>query len=152
MPFRQGHAGPSLETPDGQVQGKSVFSYSIIPHTGDWREACQQAYAFQTELGAIETGIHPGEIPDTGSFIASSPESFIISAIKAAENGKGWLVRGYNISSDTIQLGLKPLRQFTHATLVNLAEEEISILPIANDGSVTISATGHKIVSVIFSD
>ena len=84
--------------------------------------------------------------------MSSSPESFIISAIKATENGKGWLVRGYNISSDTIQLGLKPLRRFLHAALVNLAEEELSQLPIANDGSVTISAAGHKIISVMFSD
>jgi alpha-mannosidase len=151
MPVRQGHAGPGLETPSGQVQGKSVFNYSIIPHAGGWREACQQAYAFQTTLRAIETGIHPGEIPAQGSFVSSSPEAFIISAVKATENGKGWLVRGYNISSDTIQLGLKPLRRFLHASLVNLAEEELSQLPIANDGSVTISAAGYKIVSVMFS-
>jgi mannosylglycerate hydrolase len=152
MPVRQGHAGPGLETPGGQVQGKSVLNYSIIPHAGDWSEACQQAYAFQTELRAIETRIHPGEIPAQGSFVSSSPKSFIISAVKATENGKGLLVRGYNISSDTIQLGLKPLRRFLHAALVNLAEEELSQLPIANDGSVTISAAGHKIISVMFFD
>jgi len=152
MPVRQGHAGPGIETPGGQVQGKSVFGYSIIPHAGGWSEACQQAYAFQTELRAIETEIHPGEIPAQGSFVSSSPESFNISAIKAAENGKGWLVRGYNISSDTIQLGLKPLHRFPHAALVNLAEEELSQLPVANDGSVTISAAGYKIISVMFFD
>jgi mannosylglycerate hydrolase len=152
LPVRQGHAGPALETPGGQVQGKSVFDYSIIPHVGDWRKACQQAYAFQTELRAFETGIHIGEIPAQGNFVKSLSEAFIISAVKATENGKGWLVRGYNISSDTIQLGLKPLRRFLHAALVNLAEEELSLLPIANDGSVTISAAGHKIVSVMFSD
>lgn len=152
MPGRQGHAGPGFETPGGQVQGKSVFNYSIIPHAGNWSAACQQANAFQTELRAIETGIHPGDVPAQGSFISSSSEAFIISAVKATENGKGWLVRGYNISSDTIQLGLKPLRRFPQAALVNLAEEEESLLPIANDGSVTISAAGHKIVSVMFSD
>ena len=152
MAARQGHAGPGFETPGGQVQGKSVFNYSIIPHAGDWREACQQAYALQTELRAIETGIHPGEIPAQGNFISSSSEAFIISAVKITENGKGWLVRGYNISSETIQVRLKPLRRFLHAALVNLAEEELSLLPVANDGSVTISADGHKIVSVMFSD
>jgi mannosylglycerate hydrolase len=152
LPVRQGHAGPALETPGGQVQGKSVFNYAIILHEGDWQESFLQAAAFQTSLRAIETGIHPGEIPAQGSFISPSPSEFIISAIKAAEHGKGWLVRGYNISSETIRFHLKPLCGFAHATQVDLAEEEISPLPLAEDGSVVISAAGHKIVCVIFSD
>jgi alpha-mannosidase len=150
LPVRQGHAGPAFETPGGQVQGKSVFEYAIIPHQGAWQESLVQATAFQTSLRAIETEIHPGEIPAQGSYISTSPAEFIISAIKAAEDGKGWLVRGYNISSETIQFNLKPLRRFAHAALVNLAEEEVSPLPTAEDGSVVISAAGHKIVSVMF--
>jgi mannosylglycerate hydrolase len=152
MPVRQGHAGPAFETPGGQVPGKWGFDYAIIPHKGDWRESYLHAYAFQTTLCAIETGIHTGDIHSQGTFISSSSGAFIISAVKANENGKGWLVRGYNISSDTIQLGLKPLRRFSHAALVNLAEEEISPLPIADEVSVAISATGHKIISVMFTN
>jgi alpha-mannosidase len=152
MSTRQGHAGPGFETPGGQVQGKSVFEYSIIPHAGDWRESCQPAYAFQTELRAIETGIHPGEIPTKGSFVSSSPESFVISAVKAAENGAGWLVRGYNISPEPIQVSLKPLHRFAHAAQVNLAEEEIFPLVMDGDESVNIPVGGHQVVSVMFSD
>jgi len=152
MSARQGHAGPGFETPGGQVQGKSVFDYSIIPHAGDWREACQQAYAFQTELRAIETGIHPGEIPAQGSFVSSSPEAFIISAVKASENGTGWLVRGYNISPEPIQVSLKPLRRFARTAQVNLAEEELFLLEMDGDGSINIPVGGHQVVSVMFSD
>jgi alpha-mannosidase len=152
MPIRQGHAGPGFETPGGQVQGKSVFNYSIIPHVGDGREAFLQAYAFQTELRAIETGIHPGEIPAQGSFISSSTEAFIVSAVKATENGKGWLVRGYNISPESIRVSLNPLRRFVRAAQVNLAEEEMAPLVVNSDGQVDISVAGHQIVSVMFSD
>ena len=152
IPGRQGHAGPAFETPGGQMPGKWGFDYAIIPHKGNWRESCQQAYAFQTTLCAIETGIHPGEIPDQGSFISSLPDEFVVSTIKATENGKGWLVRGYNISSETIRCRLKPIRRFAHAAQVNLAEKELSPMPIADDGSVAISAAGHKIVSIMFSD
>jgi mannosylglycerate hydrolase len=152
MPVRQGHAGPAFETPGGQMMGKWLYDYSIIPHKGDWRESYQQAYGFQTTLRAIETGIHAGIIPTQGAFISSLPDAFVVSAVKATDNGKGWLVRGYNISSETIQFSLKPLRRFSHAAQVNLAEEEISPLPTADDGSVAIFAAGHKIVSVMFSD
>ena len=152
MPVRQGHAGPAFETPGGQVQGKSVFEYAIILAQRRLAESFLQAYAFQTNLRAIETGIHPGEIPAQGSFISPSPAGFIISAVKAAEHGKGWLVRGYNISSETIQFHLKPLCRFAHATQVNLAEEELSPLEIDDDGNVGVSTAGHEIVSVMFSD
>ena len=152
LPVRQGHAGPASETPGGQVQGKSVFEYAILLHKGDWQDSFLQAYVFQTNLRAIETGIHPGEILAQGSFISPSPAEFIISAIKAAEHGKGWLVRGYNISSETIQVHLKPLCRFSHATQVNLAEEELSPLEIDDDGNVVVSTAGHEIVSVMFSD
>jgi alpha-mannosidase len=152
LPVRQGHAGPASETPGGQVQGKSIFEYAMILHKGDWQDSFLQAYAFQTDLRAIETGIHPGEIPAQGSFISPSPAGFIISAIKAAEHGKGWLVRGYNISSQTIQSDLEPLRRFAHATQVNLAEEELSPLEIDDDGKVVVPTAGHEIISVMFSD
>ena len=152
MPVRRGHAGPGLETPGGQVPGKWSYDYAIIPHKGCWREAYQQAYAFQSPLRALETGIHPGAIPFQGSFVSHSPAEFIISAVKEAENGKGWLVRGYNISSEAIQLNLRPLRRFAYATHTNLAEEEIAALPIGDGGSIELSVAGHEVVTIAFCD
>ena len=152
MTARQGHAGPGFETPGGQVQGKSVFDYAILPHAGGWQASYQQAYAFQTELRAIETGIHPGELQVWSSFVSSTPAEFIISAVKTAENGQGWLVRGYNISPEPIQASLKPFRRFAHTAQVNLAEEEISTLNIEDDGSILIPVAGNEIASILFRD
>jgi mannosylglycerate hydrolase len=152
MPVRQGHAGPAFETPGGQVLGNWMYDYSIIPHKGDWRETFQHAYAFETPLRAMTTALHPGELTPEGSFILHSPAEFVISAVKDAENGKGWIVRGYNISSETIQLNLKPMRRFGQAARVNLAEEEISPLKMEGDGNIEIPVARHEIVSVMFSD
>jgi alpha-mannosidase len=152
MPVREGHAGPGFETPGGQVPGKWVFEYAIIPHRGGWRDAYQHAYAFQTALRAVQTGVDEGGVPDQGSFITHSPSEFIISAVKEADDGGGWIVRGYNISSERIQLDLKPLRRFASANQVNLAEEEIAPLHVEKDGSVGVSVGGHEILSILFSD
>jgi len=152
MPVRKGHAGPAFETPGGQVLGKWAYDYAIIPHQGDWRAACQHAYAFETPLRAIPAALHPGELAAEGSFISHTPAEFVISAVKAAENGKGWLVRGYNFSHESIQLNLKPLRRFEHAKHVNLAEEEISPLEMSADGQIRIAVGGHEIVSLMFTD
>lgn len=47
---------------------------------------------------------------------------------------------------------LKPLRQVARATPANLAEEEISPVEMAGDGSVTIHVAGHQIVNIKLSD
>ena len=151
MPVRQGHAGPGFETPGGQMLGKRTFDYSIIPHKGYWNEAYQLAYSFETPLKAITTAIHPGELAAKGSFISHSPDDFVISAIKESENGKGWIVRGYNISPETIQLNLKPLGKFPYVMKINLAEEPIAPLRVDDDGGISISVSGHEIVSIMFS-
>jgi mannosylglycerate hydrolase len=152
MPVRQGHAGPALETPGGQVPGQWTYDYAIIPHSGDWRAAVQRAYAFETSLRALETGLHAGEIPFQGAFISHSPAEFVISAVKEAEDGGGWIVRGHNVSSEAIHFNLKPLRRFAHAVQVNLAEEEISVPDAGDDGSIAIPVSGHRVVSIMFSD
>jgi alpha-mannosidase len=152
MPVRQGHAGPAYETPGGQVMGKWAYDYAIIPHKGDWRAACQHAYAFEAPLRAMPTAIHPGELMPEGAFITHNPAEFVISAVKEAENGKGWLVRGYNISPENLELNLKPLRRFERAAPVNLAEEALTPLSVESDGAVKIQVGGHQIISILFSD
>jgi hypothetical protein len=151
LPTRQGHAGPGFETSDAQMSGKWEFDYSIIPHQGDWKDAFLQAYAVQTRLRAIETGIHPGELQTVGNFISSSPAEFVISAVKAADDGNGWIVRGYNISSETIQVILKPLHRFTRVAQVNLAEKELAPLEWDDQGGVVIRANKHEVITIKFS-
>jgi mannosylglycerate hydrolase len=152
MMVRQGHAGPALDTPGGHVLGKGTYEYAIIPHAGNWSEAFSQAYAYETSLHAVETELQEGELADSGSFISHSPAEFVISTVKESEDRDGWIIRGYNISSGEIQLNLKPNKKFTHAAHVNLAEERIQSLNIAQDGSVTLPVSGHKIVSIKFSN
>jgi len=152
MPVRQGHAGPAFQTPGGQVPGRWTYDYAIIPHRGNWKEAYQQAYAFETSMRAFETDLHLGETEKSGSFISHSPAGFIISAVKEAEDNKGYIVRGYNITPERIQLNLKPLTGFKKACQADLAEENLSDLIIQDDGSVELSVSGHEIVSVIFYD
>jgi len=82
------------------------------------------------------------------SLLSVDHSSFVISTVKADENGNGWLV--HNISSEPIQVNLKPFRCFTRTALVNLVEEEISPFELNADGSVKISTSGHQIVSVLF--
>ena len=112
MPERQGHAGPGFETPGAQVPGKWEFNYSIIPHKGDWREVLPAGICFSNKLTGNRNGYPPRRNLCAREFYSSSPTEFVISAVKAAENGKGWLVRGFNISSERYPGQLETLPPF----------------------------------------
>jgi alpha-mannosidase len=160
---RRGHAGPMASTPGAQMIGLWTFNYSIIPHVGrdsippsSSRQASimpyDQAYAFEAPMRAVSTDLHDGQLPASGSFVSVEPHQFVISAIKEAENGRGWLVRGYNISGEEINVTLKSWRKFRRLERLNLAEEKLSALRPRPDGSVTFPVRGHEIATVEFRD
>jgi len=161
---RRGHAGPMASTPGAQMIGRWTFDYSIIPHTvgrdsippsssrQDGILPYHQAYAFETPLRAISTGLHDGPLPACGSFVESSPQEFVISAVKETEDGNSWLVRGYNISGEEINVTLKPWRKFRRLERVNLAEEKLSALRPAADGRVEFTARAHEIVTIMLNN
>ena len=91
---RRGHAGPRVETPGAQMMGRHTFEYSLIPHGGAWPDGFRQAYAFATPLRAVSTGLHSGALPPQAALLQTVLEAFVVSAIKAAEAGPGWIVRG----------------------------------------------------------
>ncbi len=65
---RKGHAGPAMETPAAQMPGEWSFDYSIIPHSGNWQNAFEQAYAFETPVRVVSTSLHAGKIARLGFF------------------------------------------------------------------------------------
>ncbi len=62
----------------------------------------------------------------------------MVSAVKQAEDGRGWLVRGYNITGEAIDVTLKPWKRFKKVELVNLAEEKQAALKPDKSGRVTV--------------
>jgi alpha-mannosidase len=147
---RKGHAGPFLESPGAQMPGAWTFDYSIIPHAGNWQQAFAQAYAFETPMRLVCTGLHSGTLPVSDSFVQVEPATFVVSAVKQSEAGNGWLVRGYNITGEALRVTLEPWKPFKKVEQVNLAEEKQSSLKPDKNGRVTIPVGGHEIVSVLF--
>lgn len=146
---RQGHAGPPLETPEAQVLGLHQFNYRLIPHDGDWLKASQQAHTFQTPLTAEVTLPNQGTLQTPTSMVSIEPASFLVTAIKESEDETGWIVRGANLSDETIELKLKPHMLAKSAALVNLDESLLAELPLTEAG-VTTPVKSKQIVSVLF--
>lgn len=153
---RRGHAGPEEATPNAQMLGKWSFDYSIIPHGKD--RPHELAYGFETPLRTVTTTLHNGSLPEKGSFVSvhaagNNGEAFVVSAVKRAESGRGWIVRGYNTGGETLEVTLTPWKRFAAGAQVNLAEQKQADLTTDKaTGSVRLSVKGHEIVTVWFDE
>jgi alpha-mannosidase len=156
---RRGHAGPMLNTPEGQGIGRHVFEYALVPHGGSWRSedalALRQAQEFEEPLRAVVTEQHDGPLGASWSFVHVAPASLVVSAIKRSERGDGLIVRVYNPLSEPVRAEVILARPFTDVSLVNLNEDPIdqgetsNLARILSTG-VHVNAQGGQIVSLHF--
>ena len=147
---RHGHAGPPLPTPGAQCLGEHEFDYAIVPHAGDWQAVFAEGYAFRSPLRAVSTGRHAGVLPLETSMVATEPAAFVVSAIKQAEEGSGWIVRGYSVADKAVSVRLRPWRRFSRAARLRLDEEWLEDLAVESDGQVEFSVRPWEVVTVGF--
>jgi mannosylglycerate hydrolase len=147
---RKSHAGPmEVAVPDAQMVGRFSFDYSIIPGDAHWRDSIPQAISFNAPLKSMTTSIHPGVLPPLGSLIENTNASFILTAIKTAEDGAGLIIRGYNLLALPIDTSLKLIIPIKQAQLVSLNENLLQSIPISPHGGIDLHVGGHKIVTLL---
>jgi alpha-mannosidase len=122
---RVGHAGPAMATPEAQCLGSHTFHYALIPHAGNYLTAYREAHAFNTPLRAVPADVHEGSLPNRASFVEIRPGSVVLSALKHAETGDGFILRLLNIADTPVRAHLRFLSRFTEATLVSLREADV---------------------------
>jgi alpha-mannosidase len=124
-------------------QGVQRFSYALLPHAHDWRDAGtarRAAELNQPPVAVIDT-FHRGSMSPAGSFIDVDAPGIDVTALKLAEDGSGeTIVRCYETAGrstrGTIRVGfldqvfeadfgpheIKTFRIGTSVTEVNLLE------------------------------
>lgn len=111
------------------------FTYSLVPHSGDYREAgiVQMAYDLNNPMTAVPVPAQKGNLPDCYSLVSVDAPNVIMETVKKAEDSDATVIRmydAYNRSTNaTVTLGYTPRR----ITLVDLMENEIS--EVAIDGN-----------------
>jgi mannosylglycerate hydrolase len=122
---RRGHAGPMLETPEGQCLGHAEFDYALVMHSGDWEAeealVLREAQAFNTPVRAIATGQHEGKLPPLTSMIEVEPRGLVVSAIK--RSSEGVIARIYNPLPHAVEASLRPGFACEKAFAANFLEE-----------------------------
>jgi len=71
--------------------GKHTFTYSLLPHEGDWRDAgtFEEAFLLNTPFALFDGAAQPPQL----AYVQVSRRGVSVEAFKRAENGKGWILR-----------------------------------------------------------
>ncbi len=145
---RKGAAGPLVETPGGQERGAHRFELSLIPFSGELRHAVPEADIFEAGLRAEVTPVHPGRLPASVSLLAIDSSDLKLTAMKAAEDGQGAIVRLVNLSSDETLAALRTYLPISHAAIVQLDETHIRDLPFVDRNTVRLTAGPHQVITL----
>jgi alpha-mannosidase len=87
-------------------------------------------------------------LPGSGSILSldgPGAAQVTVTACKAAEDGRGFIVRLCEQTGTDTTLTLRPGFTVTRAERVNLLEEPLAPLPVSADGSITVSIGHHAV-------
>lgn len=85
-------------------QGIQYFSYALVPHSGDWRNARMVQKALELNLSpeiVVET-YHAGFMPSSLQGMAVSAPSVVATVFKRSEDGEGYVVRAYETNGRAV--------------------------------------------------
>lgn len=128
---------------------RHTFSYSFMPHAGDWREAgiVQQAYSFNLPLRAVELGKQEGTLADSYSMISVDAPNLIVDTVKRAEDSDSLIVRAYECwnsrAAATINFGFDVKK----VTICDMLENELETVEV-NNNAVTLNVKPYEIITL----
>jgi alpha-mannosidase len=127
--------GPEWPDPDAD-RGRHEFTYSLLPHGGDWRagETVRRAWELNVPVvcapaGASAVGRTPAE---SRSFLAIEGPG-VLEALKRAENGDGWIVRVSEPHGGRGRVMVRVPRKLARVEACNHVEEGSE--PVGHDGA-----------------
>ena len=169
-------AGPLVPAPGAQCPGAHTFEYAILPHAGDWRQVYRAAYNYGAPLLVTRADTHEGmelrEMPFIGvdldwynqvvklipwprggpnppdlSFVALEPETLVLSAVRRSADGGGLVVRFFNIGDAPVTARLRCCRPLQAAYRLNLNEERLGEIALADAHTLSVPAAGGQVVT-----
>lgn len=130
-------------------RGRHEFTYSVMPHGGDFRAAgvIEQAYALNVPLIVRSMKASAGDLPAERSFFQVEGRALVPEAIKRSDDGRAIIVRLYEAHGSRGRARLSCALPFGKASLANLLEEPIAALTV-RDGGVELDFQPFEIITV----
>ncbi len=133
-------------------QGIHEFTYSLMPHIGDFREAgvIEEAWALNQPLISARAEENNGDLTERYSLVSTDSKNAVITAVKKAEIGEGIIVRLYDAHDKRSKVTVTVPDGYTKAELCGLMEDAIETLTV-KDGKVKIDLSNFEIITLKFS-
>jgi len=115
------------EYPDPEAdKGNHEFTYSLLPHAGDWRNGTvQEGYDLNVPLQAVLASAHSGPLKDNShAFLTMDAPNVVVDTVKQAEDSSDMIFRVYEAYGGRGPATLSFDRPIASATECNLLEEE----------------------------
>lgn len=132
-------------------EGAHRFTYSLLPHAGDWREAgvIQQSYLLNQPLSVLPVTGGKGHLPKSFSLVQCDSPNVIVDTVKKAEADDGMVVRLYEAFDRRTTIELQVADGFTKAFLCDLLENEVKELDFT-DGALRLPVKNFEIITLKF--
>jgi alpha-mannosidase len=109
-------------------RGLHEFTYSLVPHKGDWREGeiVKEAYHLNVPLLASERKANPnGNLPSIYQFAQIDNDNVLLETVKKAEDDDAIVVRFYEYKQFRNNTSVSFANPIKKAVECNLIEEEL---------------------------
>jgi alpha-mannosidase len=118
--------------------GLHRFTYSLIPHAGDWRagQVVRRAYELNSPLRAVHSGGQGASVarPQQRYSLLSTPtEHIVVETVKTAQDGDGLIVRLYEAHNERGPASLVFGQPVASAVEVDLLEREIGPVSVVEN-------------------
>lgn len=138
--------------PDDEAdRGEHEFTYSLFPHSGDFRESGVIKQAYQLNVGA-RTKVVANPL-DEFSLLDIEDDGVIVEAVKQSEDRESVVFRLYEAWGRSIETEIDFAYKFEEAYEVNLIEDRMEEIPVnGNSTHLEFSPFEIKSVEVFFSE
>ncbi|MEH7095778.1 alpha-mannosidase [Neobacillus vireti] len=110
-------------------RGIHEFTYSLVPHKGDWREGniVKEAYHLNVPLMAAELSANPkGNLPPAYQFAEIDRDHVLLETVKKAEDNDSIVFRFYEYKQFSNKTNISFAKPIKKAVECNLIEEEVN--------------------------
>lgn len=126
------HRAP-IDPDETADQGRHEFTYSLLPHTGTWRngEVIHEGYALNDSLFASVIPANPtGSLPEEYSWAGIDADNVVLETVKKAEDEDAWIVRVYESKqcrNHEVHLSFgQKIRKAVECNLIELEEQPVN--------------------------
>lgn len=125
------------------------FTYSLLPHSGGWREGgtVDAAYTLNDPFSAYPITAGERKLPAALSFVTADAANVMIDTVKFSEDGRDIIVRLYEFENRRSEVTITSFADVCEAFDCDLMENNEATLAVKN-GKITLSVKPYEIKTI----